>query len=149
MYRKIKSYLIDVEISDHEKMFNLGFPKFDGLCQNSQNPIEAIILLPTLGQLDIGSSFAGYIQKYNGADGLKILQKDRGGKLPCGTHFEIKTIQTFSGGSKQSIIFAVYATSLMFKKIETSPNVGTVVVLPGTVPAAEYCKKNWSPTIIH
>jgi len=148
MDKKIKSYLTDVEISDHEEMFNLGFPKFDELCQNSQSPIEAIILLPTLGQLDIGSSFAGYIQKHNGADGLKVLQKDRGGRLPCGKRFEIKTTQTFNGSSKQSIILAIYATSPMFKKIETSPNVGVVVVLPGTVPAAEYCKKNWNPTIL-
>ncbi|MFA5375383.1 MAG: hypothetical protein WC455_06495 [Dehalococcoidia bacterium] len=145
MSKKTERYVVADRISDDYQKFRVGFSQFDKLCRNAENPVKAVLLLPTKHNIDDDTTLASFLRRNNTREIVEDLRVGRDVILPCGTPFSLETTQSFNDSGEPLIVLAVNTSAGMLTKIDEAKNLQSVIVVPGRASDVADWKRQWEP----
>jgi hypothetical protein len=147
MKGSVVRYLVSEAITDENRKLRIGMSLFDKLCREARGSAKGILLVPTINNLDEGTSLESFLTRYNSGEIVEDLRNDIDVLLPCGVPFSLRTTRTFDNLSEKVIVLSVHANQNILSKIDESDNVKAVIVVSGIKSQVEQWKEQQSPKI--
>lgn len=147
MKGSVVRYLVSEAITDENRKLRIGMSLFDKLCREAKGSAKGILLVPTINNLDEGTSLESFLTSYNSGDIVEDLRNDIDVLLPCGVPFSLRTTRTFDNLNEKVIVLSVHANQTILSKIDESDNVKAVIVVSGTKSHVEQWKEQRRPKI--
>jgi hypothetical protein len=147
MKRSVDRYLVSEAITDENRKLRIGISLFDRLCREAEGSVKGILLIPTISNLDDGTSLESFLAGYNSREIVEDLRNGIDVLLPCEVPFSLKTTRTFDNVNDHVVVLTVYANQNILSKIDESDNVKSVIVVSGIKSHVDQWKEKWSPKI--
>ncbi len=147
MKGSVVRYLVSEAITDENRKLRIGMSLFDKLCREARGSAKGILLVPTINNLEEGTSLESFLTGYNSGEIVEDLRNDIDVLLPCGMPFSLRTTRTFDNLNEKVIVLSVHANQNILGKIDESDNVKAVIVVSGIKSQVEQWKEQRSPKI--
>jgi hypothetical protein len=147
MKGSVVRYLVSEAITDENRKLRIGMSLFDKLCREARGSAKGILLVPTINNLEEGTSLESFLTGYNSGEIVEDLRNDIDVLLPCGMPFSLRTTRTFDNLKEKVIVLSVHANQNILGKIDESDNVKAVIVVSGIKSQVEQWKEQRSPKI--
>jgi|GEM_PF-5178561 len=148
MKSSVARYLVSETIADENRKLRIGMALFDQLCRKAGGNFKGVLLVPTVNNLDEGTSLEEFLSGYNNMQIVEDLRNGQDVVLPCGVPFSLKTTRTFDNIDEKVIVLAVHANQNILGKIDESDNVKSAIIASGIKRDIEQWKEQSSPKIV-
>lgn len=142
MVKKIQRYLIPANGPEVEPIEN-GLALLAKLCENLESPTNAILLIPTKGNIQ-GTT----LETALGTNISKALLKGELVRLPGDGNLRLETERTFRDSWTSDIIFGVYVNKKMLDQIDRAKNSAAVIVVPYIMEEVVEWRRTWNPQVL-
>jgi hypothetical protein len=148
MKRSVDRYLVSEAVTDESRKLRIGISLFDKLCREAKGSVKGILLIPTISNIDDGTSLESFLTGYNSREIVEDLRNGREVLLPCGVPFSLRTTRTFENFNDHIVVLTVHANQNILSKIDESDNIKAVVVASGIKNQVEQWKEQCKPKIV-
>lgn len=148
MKRSVDRYLVSEAVTDERRKLRIGISLFDKLCREAKGSVKGILLIPTISNIDDGTSLESFLTGYNSREIVEDLRNGREVLLPCGVPFSLRTTRTFENFNDHVVVLTVHANQNILSKIDESDNIKAVVVASGVKSQVEQWKEQCRPKIV-